>query len=386
MLILFFSSAVLHRVREDDMSMTGRERLLTAIHRGKPDRLPCLIHAWIDYHLQTTMGGMDQFQAYARIGMDPVIYVVPNYLFDERDLDPWRVDQRDLGMDDAGNRLWQKTITTPDGTLVERGASNPFTTWTTEFLIKGERDFEMWERYVPLPSRIDWTPVLEAKERVGDQGMVRGYVYDWGQLSPWQTFSSCLYGVQPAIMACIDSPAWVHHVLDTLLQKKLASLARTDMIPYDLVESGGGGASSTVISPALHREFCLPYDQAQHRAIHEYGPTIVYHLCGGLMPMLELVAQNGADGLETMTPPPMGGDCDLAEARRRVGDRLFFIGGFDQNAGFERGNPALIREMVQQLHRACPEGGYICAPSDQFFYGSIENLSAFAQACRECTY
>ena len=66
-----------------------------------------------------------------------------------------------------------------------------------------------------------------------------------------------------------------------------------------------------------------------------------------------------------------------------MGDRLFFIGGLDQNAGFERGNPALPREMVQQLHRCCPEGGYICAPSDQFFYGSIENLSAFAEACRE---
>jgi len=104
------------------------------------------------------------------------------------------------------------------------------------------------------------------------------------------------------------------------------------------------------------------------------------------MPMLELVADNHADGLETMTPPNMGGDCDLAAARRRIGDRLFFIGGFDQHTGFEQGNPALIREMVFALHRCCPEGGYICAPSDQFFYGSIENLRAFAAACRACVY
>lgn len=37
--------------------MTGRERLLTAINHGKPDRLPCLIHCWVGYHLQNTMGG-----------------------------------------------------------------------------------------------------------------------------------------------------------------------------------------------------------------------------------------------------------------------------------------------------------------------------------------
>ena len=46
----------------------------------------------------------------------------------------------------------------------------------------------------------------------------------------------------------------------------------------------------------------------------------------------------------------------------------------------------MIRQMVYKLHAACPDGGYICAPSDQFFHGSIENLRAFADACKECTY
>ena len=368
------------------MSMTGRERLLTAIHNGKPDRLPCSIHAWVDYHLRTTMHGMDQFQAYECIGMDPVIYTGPDYIYSDRDLANWVVDYRGLGASESGNQEWARVITTPGGILTERGAANDQTSWTTEFLIKNERDFELWSRYVPLPERMDWTPVREAKRRIGDAGIVRGYVFDFGQLSPWQTFSSVLYGVQPAIMAALDSPAWLHHVLSVMLQKKLSVLGRSDSIEYDLVESGGGGASSTVISPKLHREFCLPYDQAQHKAIHEYGVKIVYHLCGGVMPMLELVADNCADGLETMTPPNMGGDCDLAAARRRIGDRLFSIGGFDQHAGFEQGNPALIREMVFALHRCCPEGGYICAPSDQFFYGSIENLRAFAAACRACVY
>lgn len=45
--------------------------------------------------------------------------------------------------------------------------------------------------------------------------------------------------------------------------------------------------------------------------------------------------------------------------------------GCDQNAGFDRGNPQRIREMVFSLHRCCSNGGYICAPSDQFFEGSI---------------
>ena len=104
------------------------------------------------------------------------------------------------------------------------------------------------------------------------------------------------------------------------------------------------------------------------------------------MPLLEMIAESGADCLETMTPPSMGADCRLAEAQKRVGDKLAFIGGFDQNAGFEKGNPLLIRKMVRELFEACPNGGYICSPSDHFFFGDTENLRAFANACRECKY
>ena len=105
------------------------------------------------------------------------------------------------------------------------------------------------------------------------------------------------------------------------------------------------------------------------------------------MQMLDLVVQTGADGLETMTPPGMGGDCNLQEASRRVGDKLFFIGGFDQNAGFEHGTPQRARELVFECFEATKDhAGYICAPSDHFFHGSPENIKAFADACKECVY
>ncbi|HEY3416795.1 MAG TPA: uroporphyrinogen decarboxylase family protein [Armatimonadota bacterium] len=125
----------------------------------------------------------------------------------------------------------------------------------------------------------------------------------------------------------------------------------------------------------------------QNHALHDAGVKIVYHLCGGLMQMLDLVVETGADGLETMTPPSMGGDCDLREASRRVGDQLFFIGGFDQNAGFENGTPETARQLVLDCFAATQDhAGYIIAPSDHFFHGDPANLQAFADACRECRY
>jgi hypothetical protein len=105
------------------------------------------------------------------------------------------------------------------------------------------------------------------------------------------------------------------------------------------------------------------------------------------MPMLDLVVESGADGLETMTPAAMGGDCDLREASRRVGDKLFFIGGFDQNAGFERGTPETARKLVRACFEATLDhAGYILCPSDHFFRGDPACLAAFAEEARQCVY
>lgn len=364
---------------------TGRERFLTVFRHGKPDRMPCQVHSWMPYYLKTYLNGMDQYQAYDNFGMDPVIYIGPDYVYNHRDLANWQISYRESEKDDSGNTPWEKIITTPAGILTERGSYNQFTNWITQHIIKNEADFEIWSKYMPLPERVDWTPVIEAKKRIGERGVIRGGFFDFGQGSPWQSFC-CLYDMEPAIMACFDRPDWVHYALDAMLRKKLTVIEHGGRIELDLVETGGGAGSSTVVSPALHKEFCLPYDKIQHEALHAAGTKVVYHLCGGLMPLLEIVSENGSDGLETMTPPAMGGDCNLAEAKKRVGGRLFFIGGFDQNRGFENGDPRTVREMVHELHAACPDGGYICSPSDHFFFGNPENIKAFVEAVCECNY
>lgn len=366
--------------------MTGRERFLTALDNKKPDRMPCQVHNWMPNYLKDVLGDIDCYEAYDFFGMDPVIYVEPEYIYDDKDLEKWAVEQKNLGLDNDGNVRWKRIIRTPEGELSDAGAYNKYTGWITEHIIKGEKEFELWNKYVPLPRKIDWTRVIQAKNKIGDKGIVRGGVFDFGQGSPWQSLVNYMYPLENAIMDTYDKPEWIHYILRNILDKKLKVLDRAGKIELDLVETGGGAGSSTVISPTLHREYCLPYDKEQHAAIHAGGAKIVYHLCGGLMPLLDIVAENGTDGIETMTPPEMGGDCNLEEATKRVGSKLFFIGGFDQNAGFENGTPGLVKQMVYKLFESCPEGGYICSPSDHFFFGDTDNIRAFVEAVKECIY
>ena len=366
--------------------MTSRERMLTALDNGRPDRLPCQVHGWMSYYLKTYLGGMDWYQANERFGLDYAIYVSPEYRYSENDFANWRVNRVTLGADEDGNHAWKETISTPKGDLHHAGAWNAFTAWETEYIIKDERDFEIWNEFRPVPTGVDLSPLHKAKEKLGDRGIIRSHPYSPGQGSPWQSFCT-LFDTERAIYLAMDNPDLLHHMLDEILKKTLKVTEMWQGTPADMVEIGGGAASSTVISPSMFEEFCLPYDAREVAAFHEVGLKVVTHLCGGVMPMLERVVKSGSDGLETMTPPAMGGDCDLREASVRVGDKLFFIGGFDQNAGFERGNPQRVREMVFECFEATRDhAGYIIAPSDHFFMGDPANLQAFADACKECRY
>ena len=85
--------------------------------------------------------------------------------------------------------------------------------------------------------------------------------------------------------------------------------------------------------------------------------------------------------------PCMGGDVDLAEAKRRIGDRVCMIGGFDQFHFFTGCTVEDTRNEVRRCFEdAGPGGGYILCPSDHFFEAEPELIRAFANAAKECRY
>jgi uroporphyrinogen decarboxylase len=360
--------------------------MLTALNNGRPDRMPCQIHGWMPYYLENYLDGMDSWQAYEKFDMDFAIYVSPTYTYDEKDLTNWELKTTNLGLDHSGNRCSLTEIRTPKGNLRVQHAYTNITVYETEYLLKDDRDFEIWREFYPVPTGIDLSAVKQTHDRLGDRGIIRSHPFSPGQGSPWQSFCT-LFGTEHSIMLGMDRPDYLHYILDSIVEKTLTALRMWEGTKADMVEVGGGAGSSTVISPNFYREFGLPYDTQQNTVFHDVDVKVVNHFCGGLMPMLDLVVESGADGLETMTPPSMGGDCDLTEASQRIGGDLFFIGGFDQNAGFEHGTPEDSRRLVLECFEATKDhAGYICCPSDHFFHGSPENLMAFSNACKECVY
>ena len=181
----------------------------------------------------------------------------------------------------------------------------------------------------------------------------------------------------------------MHRLLRALLGRKLRFIDESlDGAKFDVIETGGGAGSDTVISPKLHREFCLPYDRQIHDALHGCGHRTTYHTCGGMMHILDLIVANGTDASETLAPPGVGGNITVpGEVRAVFGGRLAMIGGMDQFNILTNGTPEQIRRETHRLFEGFGrDGGYICAASDHFFETPVDNLKAFAEAARACRY
>jgi len=91
--------------------------------------------------------------------------------------------------------------------------------------------------------------------------------------------------------------------------------------------------------------------------------------------------------METFTPAAMGGDVILAEAKRRIGERVCIIGGFDQFHSLIDCGPETTRAAVRQCYDAAGVGGgYILCPSDHFFDADPQLVRAYADEARQCVY
>jgi uroporphyrinogen-III decarboxylase len=372
--------------------MTSKERMLRALRREKPDRLPCTVHQWQGYHLEQYLGGMSALAAFQRFGMDAAIqyfeamgqFWLPGEHPGDASHPDW-TDEVEVRQRDPEALVQRHTIRTPGGMLTYKTEGNRRTTWIVEPMVKQPEDIELIARYMPVP-RADQGAIGRAYDEVGEAGILRGFV--WGdQAGCWQ-HACCLVGTQEMILAAVDDPEWTHRLLRMLCDKKLRFIEESlTGAKFDLIETGGGASSSTVISPKMHREFCLPYDRELHDALHRAGHRVSYHTCGGMMPLAETIAENGTDATETMAPKSVGGDVDAAELARRVGDRLGLIGGMDQCALLTSGTPDGVRREVHRLFAAAGAGGgYILSCADHFFDAPVENLQAYAEAARECTY
>ncbi len=372
--------------------MTPKERLLAALARQKPDRLPVTVHQWQQYHLDTYMGGLDDLAANRAVGFDAQIQYfesMDQFWLTDADFTKLKsVDWRDEAVvvsSDPDHRVVHHDITTPRGKLTYKTEGDRKTTWITEYLIKRDEDIDLIRDFMPVP-RLDPVPVASRYDQVGDHGILRGFV--WGdQAGCWQ-HAACLMDINALMMAAIDKPDWVHALLKILLEKKLRFIESMRGARFDLIETGGGSASSTAYL-APHARRVLP----ALRQGHARRPARPWASWSPTTPAAAPSASRSSSSATAPTPPrrwprvSIGGNQEPWEFKRKIAGRLALIGGVDQHNTLTTGSREDIRRAVFKLFETVgDQGGYICSASDHFFETPVANLKAFAEAAHECRY
>jgi uroporphyrinogen decarboxylase len=385
--------------------MHSKDRFIITLEGGKADRMPVTSHHIMPSFLDRYMDGISDQEFFDFLGIDPINWVMA-YRFSTDKGEYFDPGHTSLGFLEARRVLsdhWQVvieplkdpryatqrfSIMTPEKELSMVLQSNEHTTWLADHLVKEKSDIEIIAKYMTYPL-CDVEEINRAADAFGSRGLIRGHISafeGFGQPGCWQD-AACLYGIQNLIMASIEDPQWVFSFLDILKERKKVYIDSLKGARYDLLELGGGDASTTVISPEIFNNFVAPYDAELIEAAHRAGQRIVYHTCGGMMPILEDIAAMQPDAMETFTPPAMGGDADLREAKKRIGDNVCMIGGMDQFHYFKGCTGEETRAEVRRCFEEAGEGGgFILAPSDHFFEADLDLLKAFADEALTCTY
>jgi len=192
-----------------------------------------------------------------------------------------------------------------------------------------------------------------------------------------------LFGYQEALMYLIDEPERCEAILAAYTHGAADLGAEQARRGVDAVLISSAFAGGGFISPRQYDRFVLPFETEVVRGVHAAGAPVYTHTCGDIGDRLERMVLTGIDGIDTLDPPPLG-SVELADAKRRVGDRVFFKGNIDAvNTLLRKSREEVRADALARLQVGSPGGGYIlssaCSVSPRV---PPENLTVLVEASK----
>jgi uroporphyrinogen decarboxylase len=177
-------------------------------------------------------------------------------------------------------------------------------------------------------------------------------------------------------------PETVTYLLDRISDVNARIAAAYAEAGVDIIWFGDdlGAQNGPLMKPEMWRRFVKPNDSKVINAAHAVRPDIpiAMHSCGAVMWALDDLIEMGVDCIQSLQPEAN----DLAEIKRRFGNRLSFWGGIGSQSTLSHGTVDQVKNAVKsQIEILGNGGGYICASSHVVEPETpLENLDAFIDA------
>ena len=217
------------------------------------------------------------------------------------------------------------------------------------------------KRFEPLEGvkPVDTGPagLKRVMEMMGDQGLV----------GVWGGAGTLALDLADGVFDYYDNPKKYEQLAEKrvqTLERRMAGILALETRP-DFICLGGSG-SLVFQTPEILRKLALPAVKRGVEIAHKAGIPTHVHSCGPEKELVKMMAEEThltvIDPLET---PPMG-DCDLAEVKRRYGDRLVLKGNLHTTDVMLKGTPeAVARASRKAIDDAAEGGRFILSTGDQ---------------------
>ena len=322
--------------------MKSRERFLTALKGGIPDRIPVTEHLFSQKLLKEVLGyntilyeGKAQVELAINIGLDAIWTPINGFCgLEETPHEP----------DEIYKDEWGVTYRKNGWPIIAQ----------IDVPIKTRDD---WERYtlpsVSIPHRLRIfkdTKVANTEDLAIILGILGPFTMMTWYLMDFESFALTMY----------NDPEMIHEINESFLNWTL------EVIQLALQEGGvdcvqisddWGSNNALLISPEDFRQFFIPYFKRMVEGIKALGIPVIMHNDGRLWDILDDLVDCGIDGLH---PIERAAGMDLKKVKERYPGKLTPIGNVNNKVTMTSPNPDDVRREVMECIRAAGKnGGYI---------------------------
>ncbi len=373
--------------------MTSRERLLAVLRGEIPDRVP--VCPDISNMVPCRLTGKPFWDIYAH--EDPPLWRAHIDALKYFDIDGG-FELYKFGPVDplTGERsTWEERIVHryPDGRFVTMSFDTSVGEWS--------RRARVYTADNPPASNVDpvalglpavpteWEPIDNLRRRPEGMALwktMRRELGDQGVLGMHSGMVTAVLGNPEDVYAFHDNPRPFFDRMERMLDRvetRMRLLATLEVKP-DFLFCGGSG-TLVFQTPETFRELVLPVLRRTTELAADLGIPTHIHSCGPEAELVRMAAEETElTVIDPLEIPPMG-DCDLAELKRRYGDRIVLKGNLHTTTVMLNGS---VEEVVAASRKAVNDaaagGGFILSTGDQCGRDTPEeNIRAMVETARE---
>jgi uroporphyrinogen decarboxylase len=339
--------------------MNSRERVITALERRQPDRVPYIESVIDEKLMQVLLPGCDYFQFDEWLGKDSVGQNRSSW---SRDNVEYVDRERGLFRDKWG---------------VIRAFGPESTPAPVEGPIKQPEDLKTYTPPDPeAPDVLGTIPevVAKFKGKKAITALCRDAFFN----------PAFLRGTTQFLMDFIDHPDLVRELIEVTLSHDIRAMQRLVQAGVDVVIFGDDYADKNgpLMSPRHFKEFILPGLKRCVDAAHQAGAYVIKHTDGNIMPILDMIVDTGIDGLNPLEPVA---GMDIGAIKQRYGKRVALIGNIDCGYLLSQAPVDEVRRVTRETMRVAMPGGGYCLSSSNSIHSSVkpENFMAMIETWRE---